>query len=600
MPHSNPPTPSPHLPNISLSVPGRSGCVDTLNVAPYIAYYAPSILSFDSTQSELPSSHAFGPPSPTSDRNTDGKRDYCSLSHSDSQEEPYRFSLPPDVPPPPMLMLPNQQYGADNSPRLPQTMGLQPVQNHNREFSSPLYGQVTYPPEYTNNSSSAKHPYSHRPLPSPPSRSPEVSIALTRYTSSPAFPQPIYPPSDQVFLQTTSSTAPSLAVIRPPLSERGNSDNIQPERSNLFDPRWHEDDGPSITNPLTGISPVYPMKLIVIVITKTAHMPPLPPVSSSTSPQTQASHRNQYSQCNGRKRGLFIGINYLAAPRAQLEGCINDAKKMRDFVITRFDYNEEDTLLLTDDTRDPRNYPSKANIIRAMLWLVQDARSNDSLFFHFSGHGGFVKDKDGDEEDGYDEAIYPADYKKAGIIIDDYLHSILVQRLPMECRLTAVFDSCHSGTVLDLPYIYSTQGIIKRTRAIVDTASRIREAVGASVQGDLGGVIRGINGVLKNTTGGNYRAGKYARMMKSHPANAISWTACRDHERDADTRVAGQITGAMSFAFMSALGMSFDSKPKQTYYELLMSIRGILENKLPQKPQLSSSHPIDVNMVFIP
>jgi hypothetical protein len=38
----------------------------------------------------------------------------------------------------------------------------------------------------------------------------------------------------------------------------------------------------------------------------------------------------------------------------------------------------------------------------------------------------------------------------------------LVKPLPEGCRLTAIFDSCHSGTVLDLPYVYSTKGTIKQ------------------------------------------------------------------------------------------------------------------------------------------
>lgn len=31
-------------------------------------------------------------------------------------------------------------------------------------------------------------------------------------------------------------------------------------------------------------------------------------------------------------------------------------------------------------------------------------------------------------------------------------HTLLVKPLPAGCRLTAIFDSCHSGTVMDLPY----------------------------------------------------------------------------------------------------------------------------------------------------
>jgi hypothetical protein len=60
--------------------------------------------------------------------------------------------------------------------------------------------------------------------------------------------------------------------------------------------------------------------------------------------------------------------------------------------------------------------------MRAMNWLVMDARPHDSLFFHCmfdylnldqqaftsrvdSGHGGQTPDLDGDEEDGFDEGI---------------------------------------------------------------------------------------------------------------------------------------------------------------------------------------------------
>lgn len=100
-----------------------------------------------------------------------------------------------------------------------------------------------------------------------------------------------------------------------------------------------------------------------------------------------------------------------------------------------------------------------------MQWLVRDARPNDSLFFHCpyrsssvahknaqlnsanfsdSGHGGQTKDTDGDEDDGFDETIYPLDFKQAGQLVDDEMHNIMVRSLPMGCRLTAIFDSVRS------------------------------------------------------------------------------------------------------------------------------------------------------------
>jgi hypothetical protein len=42
-------------------------------------------------------------------------------------------------------------------------------------------------------------------------------------------------------------------------------------------------------------------------------------------------------------------------------------------------------VILTDDQKNPLSIPTKANILRAMHWLVKDAQPNDSLFLHFSG-----------------------------------------------------------------------------------------------------------------------------------------------------------------------------------------------------------------------
>ncbi len=45
-------------------------------------------------------------------------------------------------------------------------------------------------------------------------------------------------------------------------------------------------------------------------------------------------------------------------------------------------FGSHDILRLTDDARDPRNVPTRLNILSAMRWLVRDAHKHDSLFFH--------------------------------------------------------------------------------------------------------------------------------------------------------------------------------------------------------------------------
>ena len=47
-----------------------------------------------------------------------------------------------------------------------------------------------------------------------------------------------------------------------------------------------------------------------------------------------------------------------------------------------------------------------------------------------SGHGGQTEDLDGDEDDGYDEVIYPVDFRTAGHIVDDEMHRIMYAHAP--------------------------------------------------------------------------------------------------------------------------------------------------------------------------
>ena len=45
-------------------------------------------------------------------------------------------------------------------------------------------------------------------------------------------------------------------------------------------------------------------------------------------------------------------------------------------------YAEENIVILTDDRAPGTHMPTKRNMLNAMRWLVKDAHSNDSLFFH--------------------------------------------------------------------------------------------------------------------------------------------------------------------------------------------------------------------------
>lgn len=58
----------------------------------------------------------------------------------------------------------------------------------------------------------------------------------------------------------------------------------------------------------------------------------------------------------------------------------------------RLGFRSRDIIRLTDEARDPRNLPTRQNILGAIRWLVRGAHKHDSLFFHCT----FVVEGDSD------------------------------------------------------------------------------------------------------------------------------------------------------------------------------------------------------------
>ena len=154
----------------------------------------------------------------------------------------------------------------------------------------------------------------------------------------------------------------------------------------------------------------------------------------------------------GITRALLVGINYQGT-KSQLSGCINDVKNMSQTMASMgFELKQDvNTRILTEEHK---RLPTKREILNGMKWLTRDAKAGDVFWFHYSGHGTQVRDTNGDEADGKDEAICPLDYAKAGMITDDEMGELLVNPLPPGATIYCVFDCCHSGTILDLRYCF--------------------------------------------------------------------------------------------------------------------------------------------------
>lgn len=108
------------------------------------------------------------------------------------------------------------------------------------------------------------------------------------------------------------------------------------------------------------------------------------------------------------KKAVLIGCNY-PGTKAELRGCINDVKRMRQCLIERYGFSEDDIEILID-TDESYTQPTGKNIRSALARLVRSADPGDFLFVHYSGHGTRLPAETGEDDDtGYDECIVPSD-----------------------------------------------------------------------------------------------------------------------------------------------------------------------------------------------
>jgi hypothetical protein len=260
------------------------------------------------------------------------------------------------------------------------------------------------------------------------------------------------------------------------------------------------------------------------------------------------------------KKALLIGINYVGSS-CQLSGCINDANRMKEYLLTQCGFKESDIKMLSDHVGASKDQlPTKSNIIRNIQWLTGNIPSNEEcqLVFHYSGHGSNTRDVSNDEdEDQRDETICPIDYASRGDITDDDLKIMLVDSVPSNAKLFCLMDCCHSGTGLDLKYdcrVYGKKQ--KREFKMIE------------------------NGKTKESN-----------------AEVILFSGCKDPQYSADAYIKGKYQGAMTWGFFEILS-KYNYQPI-TYKDLLSQIQILLAtNQYEQVPQLSTGQFINLNHNF--
>lgn len=149
------------------------------------------------------------------------------------------------------------------------------------------------------------------------------------------------------------------------------------------------------------------------------------------------------------KKALLIGINYLNT-NISLNGCIDDIVNMN--TVLKDVYHYDQVTMLRDDIANPQTLPTRNNILTSLAQLIVDSVNCSEIWIHYSGHGSKVRDRNRDEVSGYDSILVPIDYLSTGFIVDDDIYTIIQHS---KCKTILLFDSCNSGTVVDLPWSYT-------------------------------------------------------------------------------------------------------------------------------------------------
>jgi hypothetical protein len=149
---------------------------------------------------------------------------------------------------------------------------------------------------------------------------------------------------------------------------------------------------------------------------------------------------------------LCVGISDYppaGAGGSDLPACHKDAERMRDLLVNSFGFAADHvTVVQSLDA-------TTARIESELVSLAEKAGPEDAVLFSYCGHGTQIPDLNGDEEDGWDEALATAEDLPGVVTTADFLGRFLSDDRLAELlgkfrtrNVTVLFDSCHSGTAV--------------------------------------------------------------------------------------------------------------------------------------------------------
>ncbi|KAG1823435.1 caspase domain-containing protein [Suillus subaureus] len=311
----------------------------------------------------------------------------------------------------------------------------------------------------------------------------------------------------------------------------------------------------------------------------------------------------------GIQRALLIAVEK-ATGFPNLPQAHRDVAKMRDFLMNFRGYHPENiVIMMHHNSVSPRLYPSKANILREIDLIVKHTSQHDRIFFYYTGHGDQVTCKHHTEADNMDEAILTYTGKR---IIDNILKERLVDPLPHGAKLFALWDCCHSHTVLDLEHS-NCNGLWRTPFKVLSDLARKTKSLGKRLSSSIlkdscdgrfsskddsqsRNVSFATDGVdlCKVSSPDSYLPPCSFNCPMTLPENqvkayVVSLSACKDNELAYDDNATGETVTKFFIEYL-------EQNPRPSYSELLCYIRGKVNDitrrriQAPIKPASKTAH----------
>ncbi|MDB5202344.1 MAG: caspase [Ferruginibacter sp.] len=266
---------------------------------------------------------------------------------------------------------------------------------------------------------------------------------------------------------------------------------------------------------------------------------------------------------------LIIGINNY--PLKPLQGCVNDAKAVEDFLKTAYPAEQLLIKRLTDE--DPEQ-PTRENFIKGFEHFAT-AQPGDTCFFYYSGHGSFspAPVEFWTDSSGFVQSFVCIDSRlPGGHDLMDKEMSYLIWKTTEERKgihFVAITDCCHCGTITKA---IDSSGITDRMMGSENVPAAAKDYLG------YGETINNKNAYEKGNEGGK-------EIITVRQGDHIHIAASRDNQTSKELEIDGQKRGAFTHSLLKTLATCGG---QISYKELTEKTALLVKNLVPdQSPDVN-------------